>query len=61
MKGAIFVFILVMFSLTLTLGQESNVKVNSEGKAFTSLKHAWTAQWITHPWESTLEYGVFQK
>ncbi len=48
-----------MFSLTLTSGQESNVEVNSEGKAFTSLKHAWTARWITHPWESTLEYGVF--
>jgi len=48
-----------MSCLTLTLGQESNAEVNAEGKEFTSLKHAWTAQWITHPWESTLEYGVF--
>lgn len=59
MKRPIFVLFLVVFSLASTLGQESNVDVNSEGKAFTSLKHAWTAQWITHPWESTLDYGVF--
>lgn len=23
------------------------------------LKHAWNAQWVTHPTESTLDYGVF--
>ncbi len=48
-----------MSFLAFVLGQESNVEVNSEGKAFTSLKHAWTAQWVTHPFESTLDYGVF--
>lgn len=39
--------------------QESAVKINEEGKDFTKLKHAWKAQWITHPTESTQDYGVF--
>lgn len=39
--------------------QESSVNVNHEGKDFQKLKHAWKAQWITHPSESTLDYGVF--
>ncbi|MEO9475940.1 MAG: family 78 glycoside hydrolase catalytic domain [Cyclobacteriaceae bacterium] len=39
--------------------QESNVLINHQGKDFNMLKHAWTAQWITHPTESTLDYGVF--
>jgi len=37
----------------------SDVRINDEGKDFTRLKHAWTAQWITHPTASTLDYGVF--
>lgn len=40
-------------------GQESNTKLNEEGKDISSLKHTWTAQWITHPKASTLDYGVF--
>ncbi len=43
----------------ISMAQESNVKINYEGKEFTKLKHAWYAQWITHPYESTLDYGVF--
>ncbi len=39
--------------------QESLVTKNHQGKEFTMLKHAWKAQWITHPTESTLDYGVF--
>lgn len=39
--------------------QESEVTINYEGKDITSLKHAWTAQWITHPTASTLDYNVF--
>lgn len=39
--------------------QESKVKINYEGKDVTSLKHAWSAQWITHPTAPTLSYGVF--
>ncbi len=39
--------------------QESSVSINHEGKDFTMLKHAWKAQWITHPTASTLDYGVF--
>lgn len=41
------------------MAQESNVSINHEGKDFTMLKHAWKAQWITHPTASTLDYGVF--
>jgi len=44
---------------TTSIAQESTVKINAEGKDFTSLKHAWSAQWITHPTASTLDYGVF--
>ncbi len=43
----------------LVSAQESTVKINHEGKDFTHLKHAWTAQWITHPTESTLDSRVF--
>ena len=39
--------------------QESNVKWNTPGKDFNSLKHTWRAKWITHPFESTRDYGVF--
>ena len=40
-------------------GQESNVMTNADGKDFSQLKHTWKAKWITHPTESTLDYGVF--
>ena len=40
-------------------GQETDVAINDEGKSIAQLKHAWTAQWITHPTAPTLEYGVF--
>ena len=53
-----------LIALLITLvssmsAQESKVKKNYAGKEFTMLKHAWKAQWITHPTESTLDYGVF--
>lgn len=54
--------ILSLFLLSmpfLIFAQESTVKINHEGKDFTQLKHAWTAQWITHPTESTLDSRVF--
>ncbi len=57
MKKIILLFI-VFFYLP-TLAQESKVTKNYQGKEFTMLKHAWKAQWITHPKESTLDYGVF--
>ena len=38
---------------------EFTVTENRSGKEVTFLKHAWKAQWITHPTESTLDYGVF--
>ncbi len=53
-----FFFVLLLASSSL-YAQESKVKINHQGKEFTQLKHAWTAQWITHPFESTLDYGVF--
>jgi len=50
-------FAIVLFNAGFS--QESSVDINYEGKDFTKLKHAWKAQWITHPTESTLDYGVF--
>ncbi|MCI2229841.1 alpha-L-rhamnosidase N-terminal domain-containing protein [Polaribacter sp. MSW13] len=38
---------------------ESKVTVNGSGKDIDLLKYSWKAQWITHPTESTLDYGVF--
>ncbi len=51
--------IIVLLTGNILFSQESTVKINHQGKEFTQLKHAWTAQWITHPYESTLDYGVF--
>ncbi len=48
-----------LFTSNLVFSQESDVKVNYEGKEFTKLKHAWTSQWITHPTESTLDDRKF--
>lgn len=59
MKKQLFVSIIVSLSLVSLWGQESGSEVNAEGKDNTLLKHAWTAQWITHPTASTLDYGVF--
>ncbi len=60
------VWYLIIFMLTTLLipagmieAQESTVRINYQGKDYTHLKHAWTAQWITHPTASTLDYGVF--
>ena len=50
---------LLLGNLHFGYAQESVVKINNEGKDFTMLKHAWKAQWITHPTESTLDFGVF--
>ena len=55
----------IVFSLFILLGilnvssQENEVSENLEGKDFSKLKYAWTAQWITHPTESTLDFGSF--
>lgn len=51
----------ILFFLTGFIGQaqESSVTINYEGKDVQHLKHAWFAQWLTHPTASTLDYGVF--
>ncbi len=54
-----FTFLLLIGIFFTGFAQESEVKINHEGKDFTQLKHAWTAQWITHPSESTLDARVF--
>ena len=59
MKGLFFTFLLLPLSINMLCAQESYAEVNQEGKSFADLKHTWTAQWITHPSESTLDYGVF--
>ena len=38
---------------------ESRVTTNGSGKDIDLLKYTWKAQWITHPSESSLDYGVF--
>ena len=58
MKFAFFIHTFLLLTGILS-GQESKVAINDEGKDFSKLKHAWQAQWITHPSESTLDYGVF--
>lgn len=52
---------IIIFSLSFFYisAQESDVKINHQGKEFTKLKHAWTSQWITHPTESTLDSRKF--
>ncbi len=47
-----------MFTFAVN-AQESPVSINYEGKDVQHLKHAWYAQWLTHPTASTLDYGVF--
>ncbi|MEN8156832.1 MAG: alpha-L-rhamnosidase N-terminal domain-containing protein, partial [Bacteroidota bacterium] len=59
-KTGLISLIMVLAALSGTLhAQESTVTFNGEGKDFQKLKHTWKAQWITHPTESTLDYGVF--
>lgn len=54
------ILILPLVSLCLTgHSQESLARMNADGKDFSKLKHTWAASWITHPSESTLDYGVF--
>lgn len=54
------VLIVIVFIFTFSiLSQESNSLVNEEGKDFSKLKHSWSAQWITHPSASTLDFGAF--
>ncbi len=55
----LYTFCIAIFPFLSSLAQESAATINHEGKDFTMLKHAWTAQWITHPTASTLDYGVF--
>ncbi|MEE9431894.1 MAG: alpha-L-rhamnosidase N-terminal domain-containing protein [Melioribacteraceae bacterium] len=55
----IIILISAIILVTNMSAQESTVTKNHQGKEFTMLKHAWKAQWITHPTESTLDYGVF--
>ncbi|HHH49508.1 MAG TPA: alpha-rhamnosidase, partial [Saprospiraceae bacterium] len=48
-----------LFLSNIAFAQESDSKINYQGKDVSSLKHAWSAQWITHPSASTLDYNVF--
>lgn len=41
------------------ISPENITTINKSGKESSLLKHAWKAQWITHPTESTLDFGVF--
>ncbi len=52
-------FISFLSLIPNAFSQESDVRINHEGKEFTQLKHAWTSQWITHPTESTLDARKF--
>ena len=53
-----FLIALLLFSLKI-YAQETSVSINSEGKGASELKYSWAAQWITHPTESTFDFGVF--
>ena len=58
-KKTVFQFLIFLFLINFSNAQESDVKINHQGKEFTKLKHAWTSQWITHPTESTLDSRKF--
>ncbi len=49
----------LLLAVNFLFSQESTSKINEEGKDFSQLKHAWRAQWITHPKASTLDFGAF--
>lgn len=53
------IILILILSINSVFPQESGVTINHEGKDFTKLKHAWKAQWITHPTESTLDSRKF--
>ncbi len=57
--GVALVLILMVFFKSLSQAQESKSTINYEGKSIAQLKHAWTAQWITHPTESTSDARKF--
>ncbi len=57
-KSLLFFFFLLCMNVPAN-AQESSVTINYEGKDVQHLKHAWYAQWLTHPTASTLDYGVF--
>ncbi len=59
MKNLKILIIAFFLPIMCLFAQESNVKINHQGKEFTKLKHAWTSQWITHPTESTLDSRKF--
>lgn len=52
-NGIILFFLIALMNLT---AQENNVKVNTD---WTHERHAWDVSWVSHPYESVLEYGVF--
>lgn len=51
--------IVINSSFNLLFAQESDAKINKEGKDISGLKYTWKAKWITHPTESTLDSRVF--
>ncbi len=55
----LYIFSALILSSTIFNAQESKATINEEGKDFNHLKHTWTAQWITHPTESTLDSRLF--
>ncbi|HFA49343.1 MAG TPA: alpha-L-rhamnosidase [Bacteroidetes bacterium] len=58
-KHALAACLLALLPFFPAWGQESGSPINYQGKDITSLKHAWSAQWVTHPTASTLDYNVF--
>ena len=57
-KSVLFLVVFLLFNSIIS-GQESNPTINYQGKGFNEFKHTWTAQWITHPTESTLDSRLF--
>ena len=57
MRSNLIVFFIVL--LTLTAEAQTNQLVSTEKINPDLLDNHWKAQWITHPTESVIEYGVF--
>ena len=56
LRNQAFIFIVCTFLFHNLQGQESTYKINID---WDHERHAWSAYWITHPFASEYDYGVF--
>lgn len=57
MKKTTLLFVILCFIVRPAFTQELDIPVNLD---WDTERHSWKAQWISHPTESLIDYGVFQ-